>query len=71
MRVFTVASGMARYLGDFTHRFLVIIDEVYNLTVRRRQARHALAKNFTSIFLLQHGFGIICQVHKGRRHLVV
>ena len=27
-------------LGDFTHRFLMIIDEVYNLTMRGRQGRH-------------------------------
>src|ERR1700730_10142607 len=37
-------------LGDFTHRFLVIIDEVYDLTVRGRQARHALAKKAAFLF---------------------
>src|SRR5262245_18294470 len=44
---------------DFVHRLLVVVDEVEDFAVRRRELRQALLDYGAAVLVVHHGLGII------------
>src|SRR5215510_12688676 len=63
--------GDADDLRRLGHRFLVVVDEIDDLPVRRREPLQAPLDDSAAVRLLDRDFGAVCAIRNGRRVLVV
>src|SRR5262249_47189503 len=63
--------GDSNDLGHFLYGFLVVVDQIDDLLVFRRELFQALPQHRTLVLLLQRDIGGICRVLDGLRRLLV